>query len=125
MVSLSPGMWSGYGGATGWEAGVEQVALCFFDPHKGVQQVREHVLPLLRARVQPEPGLIPARARELFRPAFSAMPRRRAARGDRWSPGPRRPTDRDPRGRGIPLRGLFGGPRASGGFARVRGLIGR
>jgi FMNH2-dependent dimethyl sulfone monooxygenase len=30
--------------------GVEQVALCFFDPLKGVQQVREHLLPLLRER---------------------------------------------------------------------------
>ena len=33
-----------------YDAGVEQVALCFFDPHKGVQQVRDHVLPILRAR---------------------------------------------------------------------------
>ncbi|MFF1690188.1 MULTISPECIES: LLM class flavin-dependent oxidoreductase [unclassified Streptomyces] len=33
-----------------YEAGVEQVALCFFDPLKGVQQMREHVIPLLRAR---------------------------------------------------------------------------
>jgi alkanesulfonate monooxygenase SsuD/methylene tetrahydromethanopterin reductase-like flavin-dependent oxidoreductase (luciferase family) len=33
-----------------YEAGVEQVALCFFDPHKGVQQVGEHLLPLLRKR---------------------------------------------------------------------------
>jgi alkanesulfonate monooxygenase SsuD/methylene tetrahydromethanopterin reductase-like flavin-dependent oxidoreductase (luciferase family) len=31
-------------------AGVEQVALCFFDPHKGVQQVGEHLLPALRKR---------------------------------------------------------------------------
>lgn len=30
------------------KAGVEQVALCFFDPHKGVAQMGEHVLPLLR-----------------------------------------------------------------------------
>jgi alkanesulfonate monooxygenase SsuD/methylene tetrahydromethanopterin reductase-like flavin-dependent oxidoreductase (luciferase family) len=33
-----------------YEAGIEQVALCFFDPHKGVQQMREHVVPLLRER---------------------------------------------------------------------------
>jgi FMNH2-dependent dimethyl sulfone monooxygenase len=33
-----------------YEAGVEQVALCFFDPHKGVQQMRDHVVPLLRER---------------------------------------------------------------------------
>jgi FMNH2-dependent dimethyl sulfone monooxygenase len=33
-----------------YAAGVEQVALCFFDPHKGVQQVGEHLLPLLRKR---------------------------------------------------------------------------
>ncbi|MFD2472078.1 LLM class flavin-dependent oxidoreductase [Amycolatopsis silviterrae] len=33
-----------------YESGVEQVALCFFDPHKGVQQIRDHVLPLLRKR---------------------------------------------------------------------------
>lgn len=33
-----------------YEAGVEQVALCFFDPHKGAQQMREHVIPLLRER---------------------------------------------------------------------------
>jgi alkanesulfonate monooxygenase SsuD/methylene tetrahydromethanopterin reductase-like flavin-dependent oxidoreductase (luciferase family) len=33
-----------------YQAGVEQVALCFFDPHKGVQQVREHLLPALRRR---------------------------------------------------------------------------
>jgi FMNH2-dependent dimethyl sulfone monooxygenase len=32
------------------EAGVEQVALCFFDPHKGVQQMKDHVIPLLRER---------------------------------------------------------------------------
>lgn len=30
------------------KAGVEQVALCFFDPHKGVAQMHEHVLPILR-----------------------------------------------------------------------------
>lgn len=28
--------------------GVDQVALCFFDPHKGVQQMRDHVIPLMR-----------------------------------------------------------------------------
>ena len=33
-----------------YEAGVDQVALCFFDPHKGVRQVREQILPRLRAR---------------------------------------------------------------------------
>ncbi|UUW91424.1 LLM class flavin-dependent oxidoreductase [Pimelobacter simplex] len=33
-----------------YEAGVDQVALCFFDPHKGVQQVRDQILPRLRAR---------------------------------------------------------------------------
>jgi FMNH2-dependent dimethyl sulfone monooxygenase len=33
-----------------YEGGIEQVALCFFDPHKGVRQVGEHLLPLLRAR---------------------------------------------------------------------------
>ncbi|MGH3244332.1 MAG: LLM class flavin-dependent oxidoreductase [Spirillospora sp.] len=33
-----------------YRAGVEQVALCFFDPHRGVQQMRDHVLPLLRKR---------------------------------------------------------------------------
>jgi FMNH2-dependent dimethyl sulfone monooxygenase len=32
------------------EAGVEHVALCFFDPNKGVQQMGEHVIPLLRER---------------------------------------------------------------------------
>lgn len=32
------------------DAGVGQVALCFFDPHRGVQQVRDHLLPLLRER---------------------------------------------------------------------------
>ena len=31
-----------------YRAGVDQVALCFFDPHRGVQQMRDHVLPLLR-----------------------------------------------------------------------------
>lgn len=33
-----------------YKAGVEQVALCFFDPHKGVAQMGEHVLPLLRKK---------------------------------------------------------------------------
>jgi len=33
-----------------YEAGVEQFALCFFEPRKGVQQMRDHVLPILRAR---------------------------------------------------------------------------
>jgi FMNH2-dependent dimethyl sulfone monooxygenase len=33
-----------------YEAGVGQFALCFFDPHKGVQQVEEHLLPILRER---------------------------------------------------------------------------
>ena len=33
-----------------YEAGVEQVALCFFDPHKGVQQMRDHVIPLMREK---------------------------------------------------------------------------
>jgi FMNH2-dependent dimethyl sulfone monooxygenase len=33
-----------------YEAGIEQVALNFFDPHRGVQQVGEHLLPALRKR---------------------------------------------------------------------------
>ncbi|MFT4085405.1 MAG: LLM class flavin-dependent oxidoreductase [Nocardioides sp.] len=33
-----------------YEAGVDQVALCFFDPHKGVQQMKDHVIPMLRER---------------------------------------------------------------------------
>ena len=33
-----------------YESGVEQFALCFFDPRKGVQQMRDHVIPLLQAR---------------------------------------------------------------------------
>ncbi|MFT4085404.1 MAG: LLM class flavin-dependent oxidoreductase [Nocardioides sp.] len=33
-----------------YQAGVEQVALCFFDPHKGVQQMKDHVIPILRER---------------------------------------------------------------------------
>jgi dimethylsulfone monooxygenase len=33
-----------------YEAGIEHVALCFFDPHRGVEQVGEHLMPLLRKR---------------------------------------------------------------------------
>lgn len=33
-----------------YESGVEQFALCFFEPLRGVQQMRDHVLPILRAR---------------------------------------------------------------------------
>ena len=28
--------------------GIDQVALCFFDPHRGAQQMREHVIPIMR-----------------------------------------------------------------------------
>ncbi|MGW4339258.1 LLM class flavin-dependent oxidoreductase [Rhodococcus koreensis] len=33
-----------------YNCGVEQFALSFFDPHKGIQQIRDHVLPILRER---------------------------------------------------------------------------
>jgi FMNH2-dependent dimethyl sulfone monooxygenase len=33
-----------------YESGVGQVAMCFFDPHKGVEQVRERLMPALRKR---------------------------------------------------------------------------
>jgi FMNH2-dependent dimethyl sulfone monooxygenase len=33
-----------------YEAGVGQFALCFFDPLTGIQQMREHVIPFLRAK---------------------------------------------------------------------------
>lgn len=33
-----------------YEAGVEQVALSFFDPHKGIQMMGDHVIPLLQER---------------------------------------------------------------------------
>lgn len=33
-----------------YESGVEQVALCFFDPHRGVKEFGDHVIPLLRKR---------------------------------------------------------------------------